>query len=60
MDIKLGMTIPYIEYKNPIGFGGGQRSFGVTRGQKLKTLCTQYIKKGNCDGHQTYYADTRY
>ncbi|KAJ8039779.1 hypothetical protein HOLleu_13887 [Holothuria leucospilota] len=36
--------MPHIERKNPIVFGGGQRSFGVTRGQTLKTLFTRYLK----------------
>ena len=27
-----------IEYKKPIVFGGGQRSFGVNRGQIVKIL----------------------
>ncbi|KAJ8020031.1 hypothetical protein HOLleu_41866 [Holothuria leucospilota] len=34
----------HIERKNPIVFGGGQRSSGVTGGQNLKTLFTQYLK----------------
>ncbi|KAJ8022544.1 hypothetical protein HOLleu_37472 [Holothuria leucospilota] len=43
----------YGERKNPIIFGGGQRSSGVTRGQTLKTLLTRYlempfIKRKNC------------
>ncbi|KAJ8031832.1 hypothetical protein HOLleu_25160 [Holothuria leucospilota] len=32
------------ERKNPIVFGGGQRSSGVTGGQNLKTLFTRYLK----------------
>ncbi|KAJ8042092.1 hypothetical protein HOLleu_13074 [Holothuria leucospilota] len=36
--------MPYIERKNPIVFGGGQRSPGVTGGQTLKTLLTQYLE----------------
>ncbi|KAJ8041256.1 hypothetical protein HOLleu_12021 [Holothuria leucospilota] len=28
--------MPHIERKNPIVFGGGQRSSGVTRGQRAK------------------------
>ncbi|KAJ8031401.1 hypothetical protein HOLleu_24578 [Holothuria leucospilota] len=36
--------MPHIQRKNPIVFGGGQRSFGVTRGQTLKTLFTRYLK----------------
>ncbi|KAJ8033523.1 hypothetical protein HOLleu_23786 [Holothuria leucospilota] len=34
----------YGKRKNPIIFGGGQRSCGVTGGQTLKTLLTQYLK----------------
>ncbi|KAJ8027849.1 hypothetical protein HOLleu_29921 [Holothuria leucospilota] len=36
--------MPHTERKNPIVFGGGQRSPGVTRGQTLKTLLTQYLE----------------
>ncbi|KAJ8017546.1 hypothetical protein HOLleu_44964 [Holothuria leucospilota] len=36
--------MPHIEKKNPIVFGGGQRSPGVTGGQTLKTLLTQYLE----------------
>ncbi|KAJ8020541.1 hypothetical protein HOLleu_40157 [Holothuria leucospilota] len=36
--------MPHIERKNPIVFGGGQRSLGVTGGQNLKTLLTQYLE----------------
>ncbi|KAJ8027855.1 hypothetical protein HOLleu_29930 [Holothuria leucospilota] len=36
--------MPHIKRKNPIVFGRGQRSPGVTRGQTLKTLLTQYLK----------------
>ncbi|KAJ8050348.1 hypothetical protein HOLleu_03514 [Holothuria leucospilota] len=50
----------YGKRKNPIVFGGGQRSFGVTRGQTLKTLFTQYLKKGNSDSFQTWYIDAPY
>ncbi|KAJ8038057.1 hypothetical protein HOLleu_19031 [Holothuria leucospilota] len=35
----------YGKRKNPIIFGGGQRSSGVTGGQTLKTLLTRYLKK---------------
>ncbi|KAJ8042411.1 hypothetical protein HOLleu_13460 [Holothuria leucospilota] len=35
--------MPYSERKNPIIFGGVQRSSGVTGGQTLKTLLTQYL-----------------
>ncbi|KAJ8036867.1 hypothetical protein HOLleu_08577 [Holothuria leucospilota] len=34
----------YGKRKNPIIFGGGQRSSGVTGGQTLKTMLTQYLK----------------
>ncbi|KAJ8045107.1 hypothetical protein HOLleu_08039 [Holothuria leucospilota] len=34
----------YGERRNPIIFGGGQRSSGVTRGQTQKTLLTRYLK----------------
>ena len=60
MNLIRGMQVPHTEYKNPVVFGGGQRSFGVTRGQTLKTLCTQYLKKGNYDGHQTWHSGTPY
>ncbi|KAJ8026167.1 hypothetical protein HOLleu_33930 [Holothuria leucospilota] len=30
--------------KNPIIFGGGERSSGVTGGHTLKTLLTRYLK----------------
>ncbi|KAJ8037495.1 hypothetical protein HOLleu_18322 [Holothuria leucospilota] len=36
--------MPHIERKNPIVFGRGQRSPGVTGGQTLKTLLTQYLE----------------
>ncbi|KAJ8027870.1 hypothetical protein HOLleu_29945 [Holothuria leucospilota] len=36
--------MPHIERKNPIVFDGGQRSPGVTRGQNLKALLTQYLE----------------
>ncbi|KAJ8017794.1 hypothetical protein HOLleu_44565 [Holothuria leucospilota] len=34
----------YGKRKNPIIFGGGQRSSGVTGGQTLKTSLTRYLK----------------
>ncbi|KAJ8017877.1 hypothetical protein HOLleu_44457 [Holothuria leucospilota] len=46
--------------KNPIIFGGGERSSGVTRGQTLKTLLTRYLKKGSSDSSQTWYIDAPY
>ena len=49
--------MPHIVRKNPIVFGGGQRSFGVTRGQILKTLFTRYLKLGSLDRFHTYYVD---
>ncbi|KAJ8022206.1 hypothetical protein HOLleu_39620 [Holothuria leucospilota] len=36
--------MPHIKRKNPIVFGGGQRSPGVTGGQTPKTLLTQYLE----------------
>ncbi|KAJ8018867.1 hypothetical protein HOLleu_00150 [Holothuria leucospilota] len=47
----------YGKRKNPIVFGGGQRSFGVTRGQTLKTLFTRYLKVGSLDRFHTWYVD---
>ncbi|KAJ8019296.1 hypothetical protein HOLleu_42176 [Holothuria leucospilota] len=47
----------YGKWKNPIVFGGGQRSFGVTRGQTLKTLFTRYLKLGSLDGFHTWGVD---
>ncbi|KAJ8045479.1 Serine/threonine-protein phosphatase 4 regulatory subunit 3 [Holothuria leucospilota] len=44
----------YGERKNPIIFGGGERSSGVTGGQTLKTPLTRYLKKGSSDGSQTW------
>ncbi|KAJ8021219.1 hypothetical protein HOLleu_38353 [Holothuria leucospilota] len=41
--------MPHIERKNPIVFGGGQRSPGVTRGQTQKTLLTQYLEVGSLE-----------
>ncbi|KAJ8020938.1 hypothetical protein HOLleu_40667 [Holothuria leucospilota] len=38
------MWMHYGERKNLIVFSRGQRSFGVTRGQTLKTLFTRYVK----------------
>ena len=46
-DLILTMWIAHTEYMIPIVFGGGQRSFGVIRGQKVKTMLTLYLKKGN-------------
>ncbi|KAJ8026936.1 hypothetical protein HOLleu_31909 [Holothuria leucospilota] len=46
--------------KNPITFGGGERSSGVTGGQTLKTSLTRYLKKGNSDSSQTWYIDAPY
>ncbi|KAJ8046448.1 hypothetical protein HOLleu_05120 [Holothuria leucospilota] len=45
------------ERKNPIVFGGGQRSSGVTGGQNLKTLFTRYPKVGSLDRFHTKYVD---
>ncbi|KAJ8027848.1 hypothetical protein HOLleu_29920 [Holothuria leucospilota] len=52
--------MPHIERKNPIVFGGGQRSSGVTGGQTLKTLLTRYLKKGSSYSSQTWYIDAPY
>ena len=51
------MQMRYSWKKNPIVFGGGQRSSGVTRGQTLKTLLTRYLKLGNLDQVHTWYVD---
>ncbi|KAJ8027940.1 hypothetical protein HOLleu_30039 [Holothuria leucospilota] len=48
--------MPHIEGKNPIVFGGGQRSPGDTWGQTLKTLLTQYLEVGSLDEFHTYCA----
>ena len=47
----------YGKRKNPIGFGGGQRSFGVTGGETLKILLTRYLKVGSLDEFHTLYVD---
>ncbi|KAJ8019236.1 hypothetical protein HOLleu_42303 [Holothuria leucospilota] len=49
--------MPHIERKNPIVFGGGRRSSGVTRGQTLKTLLTRYLKVESLDEFHTFYVD---
>ncbi|KAJ8026379.1 hypothetical protein HOLleu_34204 [Holothuria leucospilota] len=36
--------MPHIERKNLIVFGVGQRSPGVTGGQTMKTVLTQYLE----------------
>ncbi|KAJ8039290.1 hypothetical protein HOLleu_16955 [Holothuria leucospilota] len=43
-DTMMLVGMPYSKRKNPIVFGGGQRSFGVTEGQTLITLLTQYLQ----------------
>ena len=50
---KRETQMPHIERKNPIVFGGGQRSFGVTGGQNLKILLTRYLKIGSLDEFHT-------
>ncbi|KAJ8024943.1 hypothetical protein HOLleu_07207 [Holothuria leucospilota] len=50
----------YGKRKNPIIFGGGERSSGVTGGQTLKTSLTRYLKKGSSDSSQTWYIDAPY
>ncbi|KAJ8043019.1 hypothetical protein HOLleu_09935 [Holothuria leucospilota] len=47
----------YSKRKNLIVFGGGQRSFGLTRGQTLKTLFTRYLKVGSLDSFYTWCVD---
>ncbi|KAJ8023107.1 hypothetical protein HOLleu_38191 [Holothuria leucospilota] len=47
----------YGKKKNPIVFGGGQRSSGVTGGQTPKTLLTRYLKVGSLDKFHTWYVD---
>ncbi|KAJ8040362.1 hypothetical protein HOLleu_14627 [Holothuria leucospilota] len=37
--------MPHIKRKDPIVFGGGQRSSGVNRGQTLKTLLARYLER---------------
>ena len=51
------MEMHYGQKKNPIVFGGGQRSWGVARGQSLKTLLTQYLKLGSLDKVHIWYVD---
>ncbi|KAJ8028887.1 hypothetical protein HOLleu_28139 [Holothuria leucospilota] len=46
--------------KNPIIFGGVERSSGVTGGHTLKSLLTRYLKKGSSDSSQTWYIDAPY
>ena len=53
----LGMWMRYGKKMNGIAFGGGQRSSGVTRGQKLKTLLARYLKVGSLDRFDTWYVD---
>ncbi|KAJ8025556.1 hypothetical protein HOLleu_33145 [Holothuria leucospilota] len=50
----------YGKRKNPIIFGGGQRSSGVTGGQNLKTLLTCYLKKRITDSSQMWCMDAPY
>ena len=37
-NLIFGVWVDHIEQMIPIVFGGGQRSFGVMRGHKVKTL----------------------
>ncbi|KAJ8032547.1 hypothetical protein HOLleu_26098 [Holothuria leucospilota] len=60
MNFILSVQMRYGKRKNPIIFGGGQRSSGVTGGQTLKTLLTRYLKKGSSDRSQTWYMDAPY
>ena len=57
MDFILSMYMRYGKRKNPIVFGGGQRSSGVTGGQTLKILLKQYLKVGSLDEFHTLYVD---
>ncbi|KAJ8036193.1 hypothetical protein HOLleu_20093 [Holothuria leucospilota] len=43
-DLGLGIQSRHSKNVCPIVFGGGQRSSGVTRGQKPKTLLTRFFK----------------
>ena len=45
-DLIFSMWVYHIEYKNPIVFGVGQRSFGVNSGQIVKTMISQEWKLG--------------
>ncbi|KAJ8038962.1 hypothetical protein HOLleu_16532 [Holothuria leucospilota] len=47
----------YRKRKNPILFGGGQMSSGVTGGQTLKTMLARYLKIGSLDRFHRYYVD---
>ncbi|KAJ8018270.1 hypothetical protein HOLleu_43824 [Holothuria leucospilota] len=55
--LKLGIWICHSEKVCPIVFGGGQRSCGVTRGQRPKTLFARYLKVGSLDKFHTWYVD---
>ena len=57
MKFILGMEMRYGQKKNPIVFGGGQRSWGVTGGQTLKTSLTQYLEVKNLDQLHTWSGD---
>ena len=43
MNFILGMFMTHIRKMIPIVFGRGQRSFGVTRGQKAQNPQAQYL-----------------
>ncbi|KAJ8018016.1 hypothetical protein HOLleu_44229 [Holothuria leucospilota] len=53
--LKQYLKMTYGEKMNPVIFGGGQRSFGVTESQILKTLLTQYLKEKILDRFHTWY-----
>ncbi|KAJ8034923.1 hypothetical protein HOLleu_21951 [Holothuria leucospilota] len=55
--LKLGIWICHSEKVCPIVFGGGQRSCGVTRGQRPKTLFARYLKVGSLDKFHTWCVD---
>ena len=57
MKFILGMEMRYGQKKNPIVFGGGQRSWEVMGRQTLKTLLTRYLQFGNLDGVHTWHGD---
>lgn len=50
----------HIKRKNHVVFSGGQSSSEVTRGQKLKSLLTQYFALGTMDIFHTQHIDAPY
>ena len=55
MNFILCMQMHYGKRKNPISFGGGQSSSGVTRDQTLKILLAQHLEVGSLDEFHTQY-----